>query len=219
MNKYVIPDEIIENVSSFVKNMFLKWRSFMYENVIFNMPDSEIHAQGHCERVLLFAVMLGEKIFGDSVSLVEPLAHAAIFHDSRRQDDYLDTGHGARAAVYYTDFCKKHPDIITFHESTVYLMRYHDLNDKLGIESIEIYFKTDSDIVLKQYAIFKDSDALDRFRLGSLGLDPRYLRTPEAKDMISFAEKVVKATVPADLLAAIDAKVKATLQQTNKNNN
>lgn len=36
------------------------------------------------------------------------LGAAAAFHDSRRQDDWLDVGHGQRAADYYREYCVSH---------------------------------------------------------------------------------------------------------------
>jgi hypothetical protein len=48
---------------------------------------------------------------GDAAGLsdadLDALAAAAVFHDSRRKNPYLDTGHGDRAAHYYADFCAK----------------------------------------------------------------------------------------------------------------
>lgn len=40
------------------------------------------------------------------------------------------------------------------------------------------------------YQIFKDADALDRFRLGPDGLDVRYLRTDAAKELYEYAKMV-----------------------------
>jgi len=210
MNTPIITDADLNELSPYTRNLFLKWRRYMYECVEFNMPDSKIHAWNHCERVLLFALRLGEKIFGDDEYSLEPLAHAAIFHDTRREDDYLDTGHGARAAVYYTNFCKQHSDII-HHDITSYLMRYHDLDDELGIQNIRENFCKNKKTALTQYAIFKDADALDRYRLGSFGLNPKFLRTNEAHSMTDYAENLVKRTVMPELLADIDAKVRRVL--------
>ena len=50
-------------------------------------------------------------------------------------------------------------------------MRYHDLDDKVGIEAIRKAFPENHERVEKLYAIFKDADALDRWRLGRWGLD------------------------------------------------
>lgn len=106
-----VPQKEIDGLSPIVKDMFLQWRDFLYSRVTFNLPDSEIHAAGHCERVLLYALIIGHEIFGNNRYVLTALAHAAVFHDTRRQDDSLDTGHGARAAVYYRQFCDQTPDI------------------------------------------------------------------------------------------------------------
>ena len=109
-----IPKSEIEILSSAVRGKFLQWNDYMYSRVKFNMPDSEIHAASHCERVLLYVLILGADILGADSDALDILAHAAIFHDTRRQDDYLDIGHGARAAVYYEQFCQDNDDI-EFH--------------------------------------------------------------------------------------------------------
>lgn len=41
-------------------------------------------------------------------------------------------------------------------------------------------------------ALLKDADGLDRVRLGDL--DPRYLRHPESKGMVAFAQALFDAT-------------------------
>lgn len=193
----------LEKLSPAVREKFLQWDNYMDRRVKFNMPDSLIHASAHCERVLLYALIMGEDIFGDDSDTPDILAHASIFHDTRREDEYLDTGHGARAAVYYEQFCRDNTDI-TFHPEAVYLMRYHDLDDKVGKEAIRKHFGADADRVLKLYAIFKDADALDRWRLGRHGLDPKFLRTQKSRTMTEFSRRIVRETMPPELLALID---------------
>lgn len=210
-----VPESELRKLSPVVRKLFLQWDDFMWQRVKFNMPESEIHAVGHCERVLLYALTLGEKIFGDDSDALEILAHAAVFHDTRRQDDYLDTGHGARAAVYYEQFCKEHPDI-TFHPESVYLMRYHDLDDSKGVEAIRKVFGEDSARVITLYDIFKDADALDRWRLGSKGLDPKFLRTSPAKDLTEYSRRIVYETIPADRLEKTEREVEEIIQRNNK---
>lgn len=210
-----IPESELQKLSPAVRDTFVKWDGFMDRNVKFNMPDSEIHAAAHCERVLLYALVIGEQIFGDDPEPLEILAHAAIFHDTRRQDEYLDTGHGARAAVYYEDFCKGRNDI-SFHPESVYLMRYHDLDDAVGEDAVRKRFGDDADRVLKLCAIFKDADALDRWRLGSKGLDPRFLRTLPAKNMTDYSRRIVRETIPAEQLARTEEEVNRIIRQQNK---
>lgn len=206
----IVPEKEIKHLSPLWQQLFRHWAQYMHEQVRFNMPGSEIHAMPHCERVLLYALLIGESLFGDDEDALTILAHASIFHDTRREDDYLDTGHGARAAVYYEDFCRHHQDI-SFHPEAVYLMRYHDLDDKVGREAIMRDFPEKAERVLKLYAIFKDADALDRWRLGNRGLDARYLRTDKAKSMVEYARTVVAETTPKELLDRIEEQVNRTL--------
>ncbi|MDE6370031.1 MAG: hypothetical protein K2K92_00915 [Duncaniella sp.] len=206
----VVTDSFLESLSPTTLSYFRQWRDFLYQNVRFNRPESVIHAYGHCERVLLYALMIGQMVFGDDEESLTGLAHAAVFHDTRRLDDYLDTGHGARAAVYYKNYCHD-SGLIDFHPESVFLMRYHDLDDKLGIEAIKKEFKADVPRVLKMYDIFKDADALDRWRLGSRGLDTRFLRTEEAKSLVGFSRNLVIATVPLKLLQDIEDEVNAAI--------
>ena len=51
---------------------------------------------------------------------------------------------------------------MTYHPETVYLMRYHDLDDSKCVEAIRKAFGKDADRVVRLYEIFKDADALDR---------------------------------------------------------
>lgn len=188
----------------------------MHDRVCFNMGESVIHGTAHCERVLLYALMLGEKIFGADPDALAALAHAAVFHDTRRQDEYLDRGHGARASVYYRQFCDSNPDI-TFYPEAEYMMRYHDIDDEVGRKAIIGRFGPEnSGRVLKLYDVFKDADALDRWRLGSRGLDPRYLRTPEAGSLVGFAHETVIKTMPADILRDIEQAVNEALDRNEK---
>ena len=205
-----IPQHLLNSLPAKVKELFLKWEPFMEQRVVFNRPDSEIHALGHCERVLLFALIMGYEIMGDDDDALEALAHAAVFHDTRRLDDYLDTGHGARAAVYYEEFCRDNPDIV-FHPESVFLMRYHDLDDRLGRKAIREHFAEEPARALLLYDIFKDADALDRWRLGHNGLDPRYLRTEAARGLVDYARHMVAATLPSDLLDRVEKEVDRTI--------
>lgn len=195
----MIPDKFLTRLTEDGRQVFHRWNAFLHDEVDFTYPESLIHAAPHSERVLLYALLLAENEMPGDKSAGEILAQASVFHDTRRFDDSYDVGHGARAAVNYQKFCEKHPEI-TYHPESAYLMRYHDLDDKLGIAAIRKDFGEDADRVLKLYSIFKDADALDRWRLGSAGLDPKYLRTVTARDMTDFSHNVVKATVLPHLL-------------------
>ena len=74
------------------------------------------------------------------------------------------------------------------------LMRWHDRHDERGEEAIRAAFPDSADAVLHLYKIFKDADALDRWRLGRWGLNPDYLRTDRALALVDFARKLVMLT-------------------------
>ncbi len=213
-NSYIIPADVLSASAVDVSADFCKWREMMYSRVDFNMADSLIHARPHCERVLLHALSIGAQLIPDDARALTALAHAAVFHDTRRLDDYLDTGHGARAALYYKQFCSVNPDIECRPEA-VYAMRYHDLADGIGIEAIQRDFGAEADRAITIYRIFKDADALDRWRLGHRGLDPRYLRTDVARSMTDFARKLVEITMDPNILKAIEKEVDEAIDRQN----
>lgn len=61
--------------------------------------------------------------------------------------------------------------------------------------------------MFKLYDIFKDADALDRWRLGNGGLDPKYLRTEQAKGMVGYSHRIVNETIPEEQRRRIDEMI------------
>lgn len=116
---------------------------------------------------------------------MDALGAAAVFHDSRRRDDWMDVGHGQRAADYYRDYCRENQQCMD--ERTYLIMAFHDRDDELGIAKIE-ESGTENGILL--YRIFKDSDGLDRYRLGPNALDVNMLRTEPARTLVKFAQQL-----------------------------
>lgn len=189
----IIPRYIIDNLPAQVKIPYLHWTEYMESNLSFNLANSEIHTKGHSERVLLYALLIGERMAGNTKTDLCILAHAAIFHDTCRQDDFLDVGHGARAASYYMKYCEQNKDLV-FLKTAYLIMKYHDWNDEVGMEAIVNACPEDKEQAIRLYGIFKDADALDRFRLGANGLDTRSLRTSEAMLLVDFARDLVRQT-------------------------
>lgn len=207
-----IPEEIVGRQPQRVRLFFRYWEPYMERHVEFwpIAGDLDIHTQGHCERVLMHALRIGEARHATDRQM-RALAHASIFHDSRRKDNYLDTGHGERAAEYYKAFCGEagcgeaggegYKDMGFLPEAYAAVW-YHDRDDALGEQYIRERAGTDADAWLEVYHIFKDADALDRLRLGTWCLDPKFLRTGESKGMSGFAQQLVEATIPHDELMA-----------------
>ncbi len=174
----------VSNPPENVREDYERFCDFIEEKVTFNMQVSEWHTREHESRVLLFALLIADKI-GVSDQEKEILGLAASFHDTRREDDWYDVGHGRRAAEYYKDYCAK-SDLI-FYPWCYNIMAYHDLDDKFG-ERAMVCDHTGREVLL--YHIFKDADALDRFRLGPNGLDVKFLRTDAAKELYDYAKEL-----------------------------
>ena len=177
-----------------VRPAYQHWESFLYEQVDFWLKTSDKHTKEHCARVLLYCLLIADKK-SLSKELRDILCTAAVFHDSRRQDDWLDVGHGQRAADYYKSFCSEKGR--SFEQRCYDVMAYHDRDDQLGIDTIRSRIPQEPDAVLL-YQIFKDADALDRFRLGPGGFDPKYLRTNEAKELAEYARSVWEECRPKE---------------------
>ena len=88
-----------------IRPAYEKWFTFMMESVDFALKISPIHTKEHASRVLLFALLMAEQMELPPKDW-EILGAAAAFHDTRRQDDWLDVGHGKRAARYYHAYCR-----------------------------------------------------------------------------------------------------------------
>lgn len=178
-----------EDLLEGVRQRYIVWSEFMEKQVEFWKVEGSWHTKPHCARVLLLALLLGKQ-HHLSDSEMDALAAAAVFHDSRRQDDWLDVGHGQRAADYYKAYCTDHH--MVYDERTFYIMAYHDQNDDLGLRVLQEKF-TDNGLSVLLYRIFKDADALDRFRLGPDALDTKYLRTEQAKGMVDFSKALLQS--------------------------
>ncbi len=196
----IVTDEILSKESPRVSSMFSYWRDEMYSKLKFWTLDDgiDIHTEGHCERVLLLALKIGEKRQLLLRSMIA-LCHASIFHDTRRKDNYLDRGHGDRAADYYKEFCEKNS--MKFLPEVFASIKYHDRNDEEGEEYIRREAPADEmEGWLEVYRDFKDADALDRFRLGPWGLNESFLRTEQSLELVDFARELVDKTIDPDVM-------------------
>lgn len=171
-----------------VAKRYKQWCELMEQKIEFWLLDSVKHTKEHCARVLLLALVIAHQI-GLSDEEKDGLGMAAIFHDARRLDDWLDKGHGKRAAEYYKDFCYEHDT--PFDAQSYYIMYYHDQDDKIGLTEISKSTAVSERCALL-YQIFKDADALDRFRLGPDALAVNMLRTEEAHKLVGFAKYLLQ---------------------------
>ena len=175
----------------------LEWMAFM-ENDITSWPfGGAIHQQPHWSRVLVLATHIAQHE-GLSEADIEALSMAASFHDTRRLSPGPDQGHGARAAEYYKQFC--HGKGLHYDPRAYLAIKWHDRDDEEGIAAIgewmsknpmEDGWKADA---LDIYRIFKDSDNLDRIRIGEDALDMGYIRLPYSKTLKPFATDLLAAS-------------------------
>ena len=165
---------------------FERWRRFLLREVTFSHSESVCHTTEHVERVLLFALLLGRELEVPSEDL-DALALCAVFHDTRRHDDDLDVGHGDRAAAYYREYETERgrtPD-----DRVARIIARHDRRDEVSEEKFREEGADDETLLL--YRIFKDADAIDRFRFGPKALNERYLRTSAARNLLPLLRPFV----------------------------
>lgn len=167
-----------------IKEPYERWYKFLKETIEFWLPDSEWHNKAHCSRVLLLALHIGHQK-GLSAKEMDILGMAAVFHDSRRVDDWIDKEHGMRAAKYYADYCSEHD--MSFDRIAYNIIYFHNQEDSLGLAEIANLPDIKKRGVLL-YQIFKDADALDRLRLGQDALNVDMFRTKEAKRLVNIAK-------------------------------
>lgn len=184
----MLTDSELAAVSNFpaIAERFKRWRAALYDRVDFSLPASEWHTKAHCERVLLFALSIA-RARGASDADLETLSACAVFHDTRRLDDGLDVGHGARGAKNYADAMRAAGKPVD--ERAAIIMAYHDRDDEESEAAIEPRFGKRG---VELYRVFKDADGLDRFRLGPGALDEKFLRTPESKALVKTARALAR---------------------------
>ena len=147
---------------------------------------STLHGQAHVSRVMIHAMRLieatGRHAYG-------PQLWASVFlHDLARTHDGLCYRHGADAAQRLRD----EPGLQQrLAEAGLVEADYPAIGAAITAHSAPKEVWRDHQH-WPLIALLKDADGLDRVRLGDL--DPRYLRNPEAKAMVPFAQALFDAT-------------------------
>lgn len=149
------------------------------------LHESLLHGQAHVARVLVHALRLLA-----ATGFVEEsgrLWAAVYLHDIARRHDGHCTRHGADAWARLTTL----PDVETL------LARAGVQKDDYPAIETAVTNHCRGEIAKEHpywrlTSLLKDADGLDRVRL--YDLDPRYLRNPEAKAMVRFAETLFSRT-------------------------
>lgn len=146
--------------------------------------DSYIHGVGHLSRVFILQELICNLLEEQGIVVNrEATRWAAMAHDVGRVDDGLDLDHGRRSAEWIKDNLHSHmsPELL---DIVTYIVHWHVPSDDEAPEmTIELQ-------------VLKDADGLDRVRLGDL--NPSYLRTGAARELIDIATKLHEASLPSE---------------------
>jgi len=146
---------------------------------------STLHGQAHVGRVMIHALRLVEATgFTDCAC---PLWAAVYLHDIARVHDGRSKGHGADAWAR----------LATLPEVRALFARGGVRDEDLpAIEvAVTLHSRGEAEpgaIHKRLTDLIKDADGLDRVRLRDL--HPEYLRTPQARTMVAFAERLYEET-------------------------
>ena len=143
------------------------------------MPEG-VHGLGHETRVLIWSQVLVSMVRDENLEVDgDVIGWAAAVHDTQRWNDGVDPGHGARAA----DWILEQPHLIPAPVSLdqiAYVCRWHVPPDERSPK------------MTPELQVFKDADALDRWRIDDL--DPAYLRTKAARQLLDSSYALWDAT-------------------------
>ena len=155
------------------------------------MPDlfwhaSLIHGQAHVARVMVHAIRLVEATGAREHA---PRLWAAVFlHDLARLHDGVCHVHGAAAAKRLRTEAALQQRLA---EAGLTAEDYPAIEAAVTAHSAPKEVSRESPH-WPLIALLKDADALDRVRIGDL--DPRYLRHPESRRMVGFAQTLFDRT-------------------------
>jgi hypothetical protein len=147
---------------------------------------SSLHGQAHVSRVMVHATRL---IDATGHHALAPRLWAAVFlHDLARRHDGVCHRHGGDSAARL----RAEPALQQrLTEAGLTTADYPAIEAAVTAHSAPGEMSRNSDY-WPLTALLKDADGLDRVRLGDL--DQRYLRNPEARLMIGFAQALFDAT-------------------------
>lgn len=187
------------------KNLITEYqamRDFFISKELYLSPDGD-HGVAHVKRVLLHCISLANAI-GLTDSERGILMIAACYHDIGRKHDWACEEHGRWSIEKMIEEDLEEYFLLVDEDGSLYpeylspeeldamhfLMEYHCINDEEANQAMKGIDEPETKkLVEKLFPIFKDADALDRVRIRDLNL--KYLRTPEARQRVKFAEDVL----------------------------
>lgn len=148
-----------------------------------------VHGVRHARRVLLLNLVLS--YFNNLAEReIDLLVMASLYHDIGRVHNGKCQIHGKQSYLKMNDFglikvrSGENQGILKF------IVENHCVNDKIALSEIKNYQVGDQDRAVKLFNIFKDSDGLDRVRLGDF--NTRYLRNPFSPGLVTLANYLLE---------------------------
>lgn len=143
-----------------------------------------IHGVLHAKRVLLLSLALSHL---NNINQADTgiLVKASLYHDIGRTHDGICYEHGQKSIRKALELGLIGGEANEENEILRYVVVNHCLPDEKA-QSPENYSIDDRKRAIRLLKLFKDSDGLDRVRIGDL--DVKYLRHPVSKDLVPFAE-------------------------------
>lgn len=146
--------------------------------------DNYLHGVGHLTRVFILQELISQQLVKDGIKLDRlALRWAACTHDVGRQGDGIDPLHGQLSANWMNENLhgKMPPETL---DTATYIVHWHVPSDD------------QAPVMTPELQVLKDTDALDRVRLGDLNTS--YLRTYAAHRLVELAEQLYAASLSKD---------------------
>ncbi|MEI6765855.1 MAG: HD domain-containing protein [Bacteroidota bacterium] len=153
---------------------------------------SRLHGVMHTYRVMCHVLVLGKL---EQLGRTAILSFcAAYIHDLSRRHDGICLKHGPRAASeklpLYEEMFVRHG--IRKEEIVGIAQAVAAHSQKNEVPADNVWYK--------ECILLKDADALDRLRLGSYRLDPKYLRLQKSHTLLDFAQDLLDTTKEVKIL-------------------
>jgi len=143
-----------------------------------------IHGTGHTKRVLLLSAILADlnDLTGAEKDI---LYHATIYHDIGRTCNGVDDSHGLKSWRKLKGLGILDNKDEEFEKVLEYVITNHSISDG----QVKEFTSGCEDIRVKLiFELLKDSDGLDRVRLGDLKV--KYLRNEHSRELVEVSRRI-----------------------------
>lgn len=153
---------------------------------------SHVHGFGHIERTMIHGAICAaaENLPSAETRL---LLLMCSYHDTGRENDFLDAAHGARSAVKLEALTGLTGEDL---KEAMAGIEAHSVNDRLMDEILDKYAPKDRDRARLLAEMLKDADGLDRVRINDLNV--KFLRRPASPGRGGFAQELFDRYVAAE---------------------